>query len=138
MIGRRQFIAGGIPGLIVSLLTIIDKQSIALANNVAPIYELGQWIELDAGSNTNHIWYSFGFFTSESCDSLYALVTITNNTTGIIYEHYPFYGSGMSLYGNNALYVPSGTYNVVVTAIALKPPQGASSYYSQSIRTVYV
>lgn len=82
-------------------------------------------------SGVASIGYSFRFSCSHPCPSLYALVTVTNLSTGVS-QSKEFYGSGSQLSGSGtASDLPSGSYRAVVTAYPPVPPAGMEGYYSQ-------
>ena len=106
----------------------------------SPMYSEASLLRTDLAQNvTISAWrsgvasisYSFRFSCSHSCSSLYALVTVTNLSTGIS-QSKEFYGSGTQLAGSGTVSgLPSGSYRAVVTAYPPVPPAGMEGYYSQ-------
>ncbi len=94
---------------------------------------MDQSVSINAWNNGGgSVGYRFAFSCSESCSSLYALVTIGSYQKA-------FWGSGTYLPGSGiASGLASGTHSVVVTAFSPNPPTGSSSSYSQDWTSVTI
>lgn len=94
---------------------------------------MNQSVSINAWNNGGgSVGYRFTFSCSESCSSLYALVTIGSYQKA-------FWGSGTYLSGSGiASGLAGGTYSVVVTAFSPNPPTGSSSAYSQDWTSVTI
>ena len=94
---------------------------------------MNQSVSINAWNNGGgSVGYRFTFSCSESCSSLYALVTIGSYQKA-------FWGSGAYLSGSGiASGLARGTYSVVVTAFSPNPPTGSSSAYSQDWTSVTI
>lgn len=89
-------------------------------------------------SSAGAVSFTFAFTCSDSCPSLYALVTVTNLSTGASQQR-EYWGAGMSLSKAGTFYgFAPGSYRAVVTAFSPEPAFGTSSYYSQAWDNVEV
>ncbi len=132
--------APGVYGMLDEDMKALLASSPMYSNPVTPREGLVQNLWVEAwNSSSGAVSYSFSFTCSRVCPTLYALVTITNLSTGVSREQEYWGYSTDKLSKSNTLYgFPSGSYRVVVTAFSPNPPVGMSSYYSQDWDNVTV